>query len=132
VGIFARITVDGLGSPLMPFTGAVHKARTTAPAEAIPITIKTRDESPGMPQTRSRSWRCESTLGSLRIEVTNRYSRARCYPRRTEVGDDGIRGRKIAEAVIYRVNVNGKNEAHLEIPLRSQIHTRGVVRPDSK
>ena len=26
--------------------------------------------------------------------------------------------------MIYRVNVNGKNEAHLEIPLESQLHTR--------
>src|SRR5882672_1493293 len=45
---FLRITIDDLGSPPMPFTGAhLHKARTTAPAEAVPITIKTRDESPG-------------------------------------------------------------------------------------
>jgi hypothetical protein len=29
--------------------------------------------------------------------------------------------------VIYRVNVNGKNEAHLEIPLESQIHTRELL-----
>src|SRR6478735_3496927 len=37
---FLRATIDDLGSPPMPFTGAqLHKARTTAPAEAVPITI---------------------------------------------------------------------------------------------
>jgi len=44
-----------------------------------------------------------------------------------EVSDDGIRERNITDAVIYRVNVNGKNEAHLEIPLESQIHTRELL-----
>jgi hypothetical protein len=29
--------------------------------------------------------------------------------------------------VIYRVNVNGKNEAHLEVPLESEIHTRELL-----
>src|SRR4029077_5648919 len=38
---FLRITIDDLGSPPMPFTGAhLHKARTIAPAEAIAVTIK--------------------------------------------------------------------------------------------
>src|SRR5262249_24795716 len=40
-----------------------------------------------------------------------------------EVSDDGIREREITDAVIYRVNVKSKNEAHLEIPLESQIQT---------
>src|SRR5881394_4025744 len=42
-----RVTIDELGAPPVPFTGAhLHKARTTAPAETVAVTIKSRDESP--------------------------------------------------------------------------------------
>jgi hypothetical protein len=63
-------------------------------------------------------------LGSPRIEGNEPVFTRAVTLAGPEVGDDGIRERNIADAVIYRVNVNGKNEAHLEIPIESQIHTR--------
>jgi hypothetical protein len=60
---FLRVTIDDLGSPPVPFTGAdLHKGRTTAPAEPsdydqIAGRKSRRDE------TRSRSWRSESDFG---------------------------------------------------------------------
>ena len=128
---FLRITIDDLGSPPVPFTGAqLHKARTTAPAEAVPITIKTRDESPGTTRLALDLGAANLTLGSLRIESNEPVFTRAVTLAVPEVGDDGIRERNIADAVIYRVNVNGKNEAHLEIPLGNP-HAR-VVRADSK
>jgi len=122
---FLRVTIDDLGSQPMPFTGAqLHKARTTAPAEAVPITIKTRDESPGTTRLALDLGASNLTLGSLRIESNEPVFTRSVTLAVPEVGDDGIRERNIADAVIYRVNVNGKNEAHLEIPLESEIHTR--------
>jgi hypothetical protein len=122
---FLRITVDELGSPPMPFTGAhLHKARTTTPAEAVTVTIKSRDESPGTTRLALDLGAANLTLGSLRIESNEPVFTRAITLAVPEVGDDGIRERNIAEAVIYRVNVNGKNEAHLEIPLESQIQTR--------
>jgi len=122
---FLRVTIDDLGSPPVPFTAAqLHKARTTAPAEAVPITIKTRDESPGTTRLALDLGAANLTLGSLRIESNEPVFTRAVTLAVPEVGDDGIRERNIADAVIYRVNVNGKNEAHLEIPLESQIHTR--------
>jgi hypothetical protein len=122
---FLRVTIDDLGSPPAPFTGAqLHKARTTAPAEAVPIIIKTRDESPGTTRLALDLGAANLTLGSLRIESNEPVFTRAVTLAVPEVGDDGIRERNIADAVIYRVNVNGKNEAHLEIPLESQIHTR--------
>jgi hypothetical protein len=42
-----RITIDELGSLPVPFTGAqLYKARTNAPTESVPVTIKSRDEVP--------------------------------------------------------------------------------------
>jgi len=125
---FLRVTIDDLGSPPVPFTGAhLHKARTTAPAEAVPITIKTRDESPGTTRLALDLGAANLTLGSLRIESNEPVFTRAVTLAVPEVGDDGIRERNIADAVIYRVNVNGKNEAHLEIPLESHIQTRELL-----
>ncbi len=125
---FLRVTVDELGSPPMPFTGAqLQKARTAAPAETVPITVKTRDESPGTTRLALDLGAANLTLGSLRIESGEPVFTRAVTIAVPEVGDDGIRERKIADAVIYRVNVNGKNESRLEIPLESQIQTRELL-----
>ena len=125
---FLRVTIDELGSPPMPFTGAqLQKARTAAPAETVPITVKTRDESPGTTRLALDLGAANLTLGSLRIESSEPVFTRAVAVAVPEVGDDGIRERKIADAVIYRVNVNGKNESRLEIPLESQIQTRELL-----
>src|SRR5262249_1456051 len=67
------------------------------------------------------------TLGSLRIDTNEPVFTRAVTLAVPEVGDDGIRERNIADAVIYRVSVNGKNEARLEIPLESQIHARELL-----
>src|ERR1700745_753699 len=122
---FLRITIDDLGSPAVPFTGAhLHKARTTPPAEAVAVTIKSRDESPGQTRLALDLGAANLTLGSLRIESNEPVFTRSVTLAVPEFGNDGIRERNIADAVIYRVNVNGKNEARLEIPLESQIQTR--------
>src|SRR4029077_12067099 len=125
---FLRVTIDDLGSPPVPFTGAqLDKARTTAPAEAVPITIKSRDESPGTTRLALDLGAANLTLGSLRIESNEPVFTRPVTLAVPEVSDDSIRERNINDAVIYRVNVKGKNEAHLEVPLESQIQTRELL-----
>src|SRR5256885_9291665 len=125
---FLRVTIDELGAPPVPFTGAhLHKARTTAPAETVAVTIKSRDESPGTTRVALNLGAANLTLGSLRIESNEPVFTRAVTLAVPEFGNDGIRERNIADAVIYRVNMNGKNEAHLEIPLESEIHTRELL-----
>ena len=125
---FLRITIDDLGSPPIPFTGSqLHKAHTTAPAETVSVTIKSRDESPGATRLALDLGGANLTLGSLRIDTNAPVFTRDVTLAVPEVSDDGIRERNIADAVIYRVNVNGKNEAHLEIQLESQINTRELL-----
>lgn len=125
---FLRITIYDLGSPPAPFSGAhLHKARTAAPAETVAVTIKSRDESPGTTRLALDLGAANLTLGSLRIDTNEPIFTRAITVAVPEVGDDGIRERNIADAVIYRVNVNGKNEARLEILLESQIHTRELL-----
>jgi hypothetical protein len=125
---FLRITIDELGSPPVPFTGAqLHKAPTNAPAETVEVTIKSRDESPGTTRLAVDLGAANLTLGSLRIESNEPVFTRAVTLAVPEVSDDGIRERDIPGGVIYRVNVNGKNEAHLEIPLESQLPTRELL-----
>jgi hypothetical protein len=125
---FLRITIDDLGSPPIPFTGAqLHKARTTAPAEAVVITTKSRDESPGLTRVALDLGAANLTLGSLRIDTKEPVFTRTVALAVPEVSGDGMGERNIADAVIYRVNVNGKNEERLEIPLESQIHSRELL-----
>jgi hypothetical protein len=102
----------------------LHKARTAASAEAVAVAIKSRDEGPGTTRLALDLGAANLTLGSLRIESNEPVFTRAVTLAVPEVGDEGIRERNIADAVIYRVNVNGKNEARLEIPLESQIQTR--------
>ena len=125
---FLRITIDDLGSPPVPFTGAqLHTARTNAPAEAVEVTIKSRDESPGITRLALDLGAANLTLGSLRVDTNEPVFTRAVALAVPEVSDDGIRERNITELVIYRVNVKGKNEAHLEIPLESQIKSRELL-----
>jgi len=125
---FLRITIDDLGSSPVPFTGAqLYKARTPAPAETVAVTVKSRDESPGTTRLALDLGAANMTLGSLRIDTNESVFTRAVTLAVPEVGDDGIRERNIADGVIYRVNVNGKNEARLEVPLESQIQTRQLL-----
>jgi hypothetical protein len=95
-----RITIDELGSPLMPFTGAqLHKARTTAPAEAVAVTIKSRDEGPGTTRLALDLGAANLTLGSLRIESNEPVFTRAVTLAVPEIGDDGIRERNVAESL---------------------------------
>lgn len=125
---FLRLTIDDRRSEPVPFTGAqLHKARATAPTEAVPITIKSRDESLGTTRLGIDLGAANLTLASLRID-TNEPLFTRAVTLATpELGDDGVRERTIAEAMIYRANVNGKSEARLDIPVELQIHTRELL-----
>src|SRR5262249_45602455 len=112
----------------IPFSGAhLHKARTTAPAEAVAVTVKSRDESPGTTRLALDLGAANLTLGSLRIESNEPVFTRAVTLAVPEVGHNGIGERKIADVWIYRVNVKGKNEAHLEVPLESEIHTRELL-----
>jgi hypothetical protein len=89
----------------------LHKARTTAPAEVVATTIKSRDESPGTTRLALDLGAANLTLGSLRIDTNEPVFTRAVILAVPEVADDGIRERNIAEAVIYRVNVNSKKRS---------------------
>ena len=125
---FLRLTIDDRRSEPVPFTGAqLHKARATAPAESLPIRIKSHDESLGTTRLDVDLGTANLTLGSLRIDTKEPLFTRAVTLATPELGDDGVRERTIAEAAIYRMNVNGKSEARLDIPVELQLHTRELL-----
>jgi Protein of unknown function (DUF3999) len=125
---FLRLTIDDRRSQPVPFTSAqLDRPRFTAPAEAVSITIKSRDESLGLTRLALDLGAANLTLASLRIETTEPLFTRSITLAVPEIGDDGIRERTIGEALIYRANVDGKSEVHLDIAVEQQITTRELL-----
>src|SRR4029077_15008294 len=122
---FLRLTADDRRSESVPFTGAqLHRARSTAPAEAVSIRIKSRDESLGVTRVALYLDASNLVLASLRIDTSEPLFTRSVTLAVPEIAEDGIRERTLGEAVVYRVDVDGKSEARLDIPVEQQIRPR--------
>ena len=125
---FLRLTIDDRRSEPVPFTGAqLCKARANAPAESVPVKIKSHEESLGTTRLDVDLGAANQTLASLRLETNEPLFTRSVTLAIPELSDDGVRERAVAEAIIYRVNVNGKSEARVDIPLELQIHSRELL-----
>lgn len=125
---FLRLTLDDRRSQPVPFTGArLHTPGVPAPSKAVPITIKSRDESPGVTRLAVDLGAANLPVAVLRIETPEPLFTREVTLAVPEVSGEGIRERTIGHAVIYRVGIDGKSEARLEIPLEQQIRTRELI-----
>jgi len=120
-----RLTADDRRSDPVPFTGAqLHRPRSTAPAEAVSIRIKSRDESLGVTRLALDLGASNLVLASLRIDTSEPLFTRSVTLAIPKIAEDGIRERTLSEAVVYRVDVDGKSEARLDIPVDRQIKPR--------
>jgi len=125
---FLRLTIDDRRSEPVPFTGAqLHRPRSTAPAETLPIAIKSRDEGLGVTRLALDLGAANLTVASLRIDTSEPLFTRSVTLSVPEIAEDGIRERTLGEAVVYRVEVDGRNEARLDIPVEQQIHAREML-----
>jgi len=125
---FLRLTIDDRRSEPVPFIGAqLHRPRSTAPAEMVPITIKSRDESLGFTRLALDLGTANLPLASLRIDTSEPLFTRSITVAVPEIAEDGIRERTLSEAVVYRVDVDGKSEARLDIPVEQQIRARALL-----
>ena len=122
---FLRLTIDDRRSEPVPFIGAqLHRPRSTAPAETVPVTIKSRDESLGVTRLALDLGAANLPLASLRIDTSEPLFTRPITVAIPEIAEDGMRERTLGEAVVYRVDVDGKSEARLDIPVEQQIRPR--------
>jgi uncharacterized protein DUF3999 len=125
---FLRLTIDDSRTAPVPFTGAeVLVARSTAATEAMPVTITSRDESPGITRIALNLWAANLTPASVQIETSEPlFTRVVTVAVPTVVGDD-IAETPLSTSVVYRVDLNGKTESRLDIPVEGQIQSRELL-----
>lgn len=122
---FLRLTIDDRRSDPVPFIGAqLHRPRSAAPAEAVPIKIKSRDESLGVTRLALDLGASNLLLASLRIDTSEPLFTRSVTLAAPEIAEDSSRERTLGEAVVYRVDVDGKSEARLDIPVEQKIESR--------
>lgn len=125
---FLRLTLDDRRSAPVPFTGAwLHTPGVPAPSKAVAVTIKSRDESPGRTRLALDLGAANLPLASLRIETPEPLFTRDVTFAVPEVSEEGICERTLGHAVIFRVGIDGKSEARLELPLERQIRSRELI-----
>ena len=126
---FFRITLDDRRAPPVPITGAqLHTLGLEAPLkEAREVAIKSCDESPGVTRLALDLGAANLPIALLRIETSAPLFTRNVTFAVPEVKDEEIRERMLGQAVIYRVDIDGKNNARLEIPIEQQIRSRELI-----
>jgi len=125
---FLRLTIDDSRTAAVPFTGVLLQvAETNAPAEAFPLTIKTRDESSGLTRLSVDLGAMNLTVASLGIETTDPLFVRPVTIAVPELANDNIGEQTLCTGSIYRVDFNGKVESQVDIPIDSQIHGRELI-----
>ena len=125
---FLRLTIDDSRTAPVPFTGVqLQVAETNAPAEPLHISIKSRDESLGLTRLAVDVGATNLTVASLRIETSDPLFARLVTIDVPELANDNIREQTLCTGSIYRVDVKGKIESHLEIPIDTQIRGRELI-----
>ena len=125
---FLRLTIDDSRTPAVPFTGVLLQvAETGAPVEPLPIKIKARDESSGVTRLSVDLGAMNLTVASLGIETTDSVFVRPVTISMPELANDDIREQMICTGLVYRMDLNGKVESNVEVPIDIQIPGREVV-----
>jgi hypothetical protein len=125
---YLRLTIDDSKTAPVPFTGALLEGSGSETSlEPLPVTIKSRDESPGLTRIVVNLGATNLTPAALEIETPERlFTRAITVAVPAVTGDD-IAEQPVAAGVIYRVDLNGRNEARLDVPIDSQIQSSELL-----
>ncbi len=125
---FLRIVVDDNRTPLVPWTGArLIVAGSPAPAEPVSVTIKSRDENPGVTRLGIDLGAANLRIASIRIGTSEPIFTRTVTVTAPELSAQNLQEEILSSAVLYRVDLNGKVEAHLDLPIDKQIFGRELV-----
>jgi len=125
---FLRLTIADDRTQPVPFTGAqLRTAGATAPSISVQASIKSRDESPGVTRLAIDLGAANLPVASLSVVTPEPLFTRNVTVAIPEVTDGGIREQQAGNAVIFRVNIDGKNAARLDIPLEKTIPSRELL-----
>ena len=124
---FLRIVVDDDRTPPVPWTGARFiVAGSPAPTEPVSVTIKSRDENPGMTRLGIDLGAANLRIASIRISTSEPVFTRTVTVAAPELSAQNLQEDILSSAVLYRVDLNGRVEAN-ELPIDTQIFGRELV-----
>jgi Protein of unknown function (DUF3999) len=125
---FLRIIVDDNRTPPVPWTSArLIVAGSPAPTEPVSVTIKSRDENPGVTRLGIDLGAANLRIASIRIGTSEPVFTRPVTVSAPELSAENLQEEILSSAVLYRVDLNGKLQAHLDLPIDKQILGRELV-----
>ena len=125
---FLRVVVDDNRTPPIPWTNArLIVAGSRAPTEPVSVTIKSRDENPGMTRLGIDLGAANLRIASIRIGTSEPVFTRTVKVAAPELSAQNLQEETLSSEVLYRVDLNGKVEAHLDLPIDKQIFGRELV-----
>ena len=125
---FLRLTVDDTRTAQVPFIGAeLITPASSAPVDALPIVIKSHDENPNTTRVALDLGGSNLTVASLRLETADPLFMRRIAVAVPELDGDTVVEKTVGTGVVYRVELNGKIENQLEIPVEAQVRGRELI-----
>jgi Protein of unknown function (DUF3999) len=125
---FLRVVVDDSRTPPVPWTGArLIIAGAPAPMEPVSVTIKSRDEIPGMTRLGINLGAANLRIASIRIGTSEPVFTRTVSVAAPELSEEKLREQTLSSGVLYRIALNGKIEARLDIPIEKQVYGRELV-----
>jgi hypothetical protein len=125
---FLRVIVDDNRTEPRPWTGAhLIIAGSTAPTKPVIVTIKSRDENSGMTRLGLDLGAANLRIASMRIGTPESVFTRTVTVATPELSEEKLHEQTLSSAVLYRVDLNGKIEASLDIPIEKQVFGRELV-----
>jgi len=125
---FLRVVVDDNRTEPLPWTGArLIIAGSPAPTEPVAVTIKSRDENPGMTRLGLDLGAANLRIALIRIGPSEPVFTRTVTVATPELSEEKLHEQTLSSAVLYRVDLNGKIEARLDIPIEKQVYGRELV-----
>jgi hypothetical protein len=125
---FLRIVVDDNRTPPVPWTSArLIAAGSPAPTEPVTVTIKSRDENPGITRLGIDLGASNLRIASIRISASESVFTRTVTAAAPELSAQNLQEEILSSAVLYRVDLDGKVEAYLDLPIDKQIFGRELV-----
>lgn len=125
---FLRLTIDDQRAGPVPFTGAeVHGEKSGAPTVPVVVTIKSRDESPGVTRLALDLGAANLRLASIELETPEPLFTRGITVAVPEIAADGIRENPIATGTIHRVALDGTTAEWLQMKIEQRVRPRELI-----
>ncbi|MEA3212023.1 MAG: hypothetical protein QOE70_5080 [Chthoniobacter sp.] len=123
-----RLTLDDRRAEAVPITGVqVHGEKIASPTEPVAVTIKSRDESPGITRLALDLGAANLRLATIEIETAEPLFTRAVTVAVPEVTEEGIREQPIAEGVVHRIALESATAAQLSVEIEKQVGSRELV-----